>query len=80
MSGPLEKCSVFGQGSSGRFLLSEGISPSHIYKHMLAQYRIMNELKNVYKWAKHFNDGYFNVEDEHRSRIPVQVSIPSLQQ
>lgn len=78
MAAPLEICSHVEQRAVIRFLSSEGVRPSEIYRRMKAQYgeSCLNE-NRVFKWASSFKDGRTSVEDEPRAGRPKEASTPA---
>ena len=78
MAAPLEICSHVEQRAVIRFLSSEGVRPSEIYRRIKAQYgeSCLNE-NRVFKWASSFKKGRTSVEDEPRAGRPKEASTPA---
>jgi len=81
MAAPLATCTVEEQRSVIRFLCSEGVKPSEIYRIMKAQYgdSCLSQ-RRVYEWVERFQNGRQNVSDEHRSGRPVSVARETVKQ
>jgi len=75
MAAPLSTCTAEEQRSVIRFLWSEGVKPSEIYRRMKVQYgdSCLSQ-GTVYEWVGRFQNGRQNVSDEHRSGRPVSVA------
>jgi uncharacterized protein YbgA (DUF1722 family) len=65
MAAPLSTCTVEYQRSVIRFLWSEGVKPSEIYRRMKVQYvdSCLSQ-RRVYEWVERFRNGRQNVSDE----------------
>ena len=64
-----------------RFLWSEGVKPSEIYRRMKVQYRdSCLSQERVCEWVERFQNGRQNVSDEHRSGRPVSVASETVKQ
>jgi transposase len=74
---PLSTCTVEQQ----RFLWSEGVKPSEIYRRMKVQYgdSCLNQGR-VYEWVERFQNGRQNVSDEHQSGRPVSLANETVKQ
>ena len=75
MAAPLSTCTVEEQQRVIRFLWSEGVKPSEIYRRMKVQYgdSCLSQGR-VYEWVERFKNGRQNVGDEHRSWRTVSVA------
>jgi len=75
MAAPLSTSTVEEQRSVIRFLWSEGLKPSEIYRRMKVQYgdSCLSQGR-VYEWVERFQNRRQNVSDEHRSGRPVSVA------
>ena len=75
MAAPLSTCTVEEQRSVIRFLWSEGVKPTHIYRRMMVQYgdSCLSQGR-VYEWVERFRNERQNVSDEHRSGRPVSLA------
>jgi len=75
MATPLSTCTVEEQRSVVRFLWSECVKPSEIYRRMKVQYgdSCLSQGR-VYELVERFQNGRQNVSDEHRSGRPVSVA------
>jgi len=80
MAAPLSTCTVKEQRSVIRFLWSEGVKPSEIYRRMTVQYgdSCLSQGR-VYEWVERFQNGRQNVS-EHRSGRPVSVASETVKQ
>jgi len=81
MAAPLSTCTVEEQRSVIRFLWSEGVKPSEIYRRIKVQYgdSCLSQ-GSVYEWVERFQNGQQNVSDEHRSGRPVSVESETVKQ
>jgi len=81
MAAPLSTCTVEEQRSVIRFLWSEGVKPSEIYRRMKVQYgdSCLSQGR-VYEWVERFQTGRQNVNDEHWSGRPVSVASETVKQ
>ena len=81
VAAPLSTCTVEEQRSVIRFLWSEGVKPSVIYRRMKVQYgdNCLSEGR-VCEWVERFQNGRQNVSDEHRSGRPVSVATKTAKQ
>jgi len=81
MTASLSTCTVEEQRSVIRFLWSEGVKPSEIYRRMKVQYgdSCLSQGK-VYEWVERFQNGRQNVSDEHRSGRPFSVASETVKQ
>ena len=81
MSVPLLTCTVEEQRSVIRFLWSEGVKPSEIYRRKKVQYgdSCLSQGR-VYEWVERFQNGRQNVSDEHRIGGPVSVASETVKQ
>ena len=74
MAAPLSTCTVEEQQIVIRFLWSEGVEPSEMYRIMKVQYGDSCLCQGrVYEWGERFQNGRQNVSDEHRSGICLPV-------
>jgi len=81
MAALLSTCTVEEQGSVIRFLWSEGVKLSEIYRRMKIQYgdSCLSQGR-VYEWVERFQNRRQNVSDEHRSGRPVSVASERVKQ
>jgi transposase len=81
MAAPLSTCTVEEQRSVIRFLWSEGVKPSEIYRRMKVQYgdSCLSQGR-VYEWVERFQNRRQNVSDEHQSGRPVSVATETVKQ
>jgi len=81
MAVPLSIITVVEQRSVIRFLWSEGVKPSEIYRSMMVQYgdSCLSQGR-VYEWAERFRNGRQNINDKHRSGRPVSVASETVKQ
>ena len=81
MTAPLSTCNVEEQRSVIRFLWSDGVKPSEIYRRMKVQYEDSYLSQGrVYEWVERFQNGRQIVSDEHRSGRPVSVASETVKQ
>jgi len=81
MAAPLSTCTLEEQRSVIRFLWSEGVKPSEIYRRMKVQYGDSCLYQGrMYEWVERFQNGLLNVSDEHRSGRPVSVARETVKQ
>ena len=80
MAAPLSTCTVKEQRSVIRFLWSEGVKPSEIYR-MKVQYGDSCLCwGRVCEWVERFQKGRRNASDEHWSGRPVSVTTETVKQ
>jgi len=81
MAALLSTCTMEEQRSIIRFLWSEGVKPSEIYRRMKVQYgdSCLSQGR-VYEWVERFQNGRQNVTDENRSGRPVDVATETVKQ
>jgi len=81
MAAPLSTCTVEEQRSLIRFLLSEGVKPSEIYRRMKVQYgdSCLSQGR-VYEWVESFQNGRQNIIGERRSGRPVSMASETVKQ
>jgi len=81
MAAALSTCTVEEQRSVIRFLWSEGVKPSEIYRRMNVQYgdSCLSQGR-VCEWVESFQNGRQNVSDGHRSGRPVTVASETVKQ
>ena len=72
MAAPLSTCTVEEQRIVSRFLWSEGVKPSEIYRRMKVQYgdSCLSQGR-VYEWVQRFQNGLQNVSDERQSGYDI---------
>jgi len=81
MAAPLSTCTLEEQRSFIRFLWSEGVKPSEIYRRMKVQYEdSCFSQGRVYELVERFQNGRQNVSDEHRSGRPVSLASETVKQ
>jgi hypothetical protein len=67
MAAPMSTCTVEEQRSIIRFLWSEGVKLSEIYRRMKVQYGDSSLSQGrVYEWVEGFQNGQQSVSDEHQ--------------
>ena len=67
------------QRSVIKFLVAEGYKPVEIRRRMSTVYgATCFGRKNIYKWAKLFEEGRSSVEDKDRPRRPTKVRSPKV--
>jgi len=81
MAAPLSTCTVEEQRRVIRFLWSEGVKPSEIYRRMKVQNgdSCLSQ-ETVYEWVERFQNGRQNVSDEQWSGRPVSVASETVKQ
>jgi hypothetical protein len=81
MAAPMSTCTVEEQRSVIRFLWSEVVKPSDIYRRMKVQYgdSCMSQGR-VYERVERFQNGRQNTSDEHRCGRPVSVATETVKQ
>jgi len=81
MVAPLSTCTVEEQRSVIRFLWSESVKPSEIYRRMKGQYgdSCLSQGR-VYEWVESFQNRRQNVSDEHRSGRAVSVASETVKE
>jgi len=81
MAAQLSTCTVEEQRSVIRFVWSEGVKLSEIYRRMKVQYgdSCLSQGRG-YEWVERFQNGRQNVSDEHRSGRPVSVASETVKQ
>jgi len=81
MAAPLSTCTVEEQRNFIRFLWSEGVKLSEIYRRMKVKYGdSFLSYGRVYEWVERFQNGRQNVGDEHRSGRSVSVASETVKQ
>ncbi len=76
---PLRESTHEEQRAVIRFLMSEKVKPSEIYRRMVSQYgeSCMNR-SSFYAWTEKFGNGRESVETQPRSGRPIERSTPEL--
>jgi hypothetical protein len=80
MAAPIEACTKEEQRSVICFLVSEGVKPIKIHRHMVLQYsKACLSLQQVYEWSRKFKIGMSSVADTrldqaHRVITPQAIS------
>ena len=81
MAAPMSTCTVEDQPNVIRFLWSEGVKRSEIYRRTNVQYgdSCLSQGRG-YEWVERFQNGRQNVSDEHRRGRPVSVATETVKQ
>ena len=81
MAAPLSTCTVEEQRSVIRFVWSEVVKSSEIYRRMKVQYgdSCLSQGR-VYEWVERFQNGRQNVSGEQWSGRPVRVASETVKQ
>ena len=81
MAAPKSTCTVEEQRIVTRFLWSDGVKPSEIYRRMKVQYgdSCLSQAR-VYEWVERFQNGRQNISEEHQRGRPASVATETLKQ